>query len=101
MEIEITYIILHAVPIFFWARGIIRNNRNDMIAGVILLYIVSLVIFAMMRHIPALASPFICFGAVTYIAGAFAKNNSELKSKNRNAIGIFFIALGLCASIIM
>ncbi len=98
----IAFMILIALPIFFWSRGIIRNHTKDMLAGILFLIIVSSVLMWIIKvSIPTIGFLFFSFGVATLIAGALAKKDSVLKRQNCNAIGIFFIILGFCTSLIM
>jgi hypothetical protein len=88
---------------YFWIRGIVRGNKGDLIAGVILLFVISfgaIVIdhFGVRSVVGALL---FLFGVATLVSGSFAKPDCPIKRKDRIIMATMFIVVGIFASLII
>jgi hypothetical protein len=97
MAITVVSNLAFLMPLFFWARGIVRGNKGDMAAGLILLFLISFGALVVSGDFP-IAGSFLLFGITTLIAGSFAKPDCALKRRDRIAIAILFITLGILGS---
>lgn len=88
---------------FFWARGIVRGRKDDLIAGFAILAVLcglllvlnqSSAVFGTIGGLNAV------FGLVTLVASNFAKPGCPLNPNERGALGVGFMVVGLALSMI-
>jgi hypothetical protein len=93
-----------AMPFFFWVRGIVRGSKGDLAAGVVLLVVISLGAMMVVGHsgvFSGIGGLLLLFGLATLIAGSFAKPDCPIKRKDRIAVAMLFIILGILGSMII
>ncbi len=87
-----------ALLFFFWVRGIVRGNKGDLAAGIVILILISFGARAVASHsgvISQIGGLLFLFGIATLVAGSFAKPDCPIKRKDRIAIAVLFIILGV------
>jgi hypothetical protein len=99
-----TMILLPVVSLFFWVRGIVRANKGDLMAGLgILLGTCS----AILLIVPSSAAftdvgcILIVYGAGTYVASCFARDNRLFKRRELVVSAVLFVVVGFCGLIII
>lgn len=91
-------LLLVALPYFFWGRGIIRGNINDLVMGVTILLIILGGLVALGGFQIGGILLFI-FGGITLALDYFAKPNCPINRTSRISIAIIIcIVLGVLFS---
>ena len=91
-------IVLAVLSLFFWARGIVRGDRDDLLVGVVLLVVVSCATTIAAGHsgvFSQIGGLYFLFGIATYVAGFFARPDGPVKPRDRSALGCLFIVVGM------
>ena len=97
-------ILIPAVGLFFWVRGLVRASMGDLVAGLAILLLVSAGILIVLRdsqgfHIAGCI--LIVFGVATLGARPFAKDQPPVKRRDLIPAGILFIVVGVLGVIVV
>ena len=106
MEIAsaIAAVALPLAAFFYWARGLIKSRRDDIILGFSILVFVCLASFVLSGSSGVLSGIGILiflFGVETLIVSAFAKQDCPIKKKDRITLGVAALFAGLFFSMIL
>ena len=77
-------ILLPVVSLFFWLRGILRANKGDLVAGLVILLAICSAILLIAPSSAAFNNVgciLIVYGAGTYVTSHFAKDNRLFKRR--------------------
>ena len=97
-------LVVSALPFVFWIRGILKGSKNDILAGFIILMAVLLIHLFSSRSsgvFTTIGGILFLFGVATLIAGNFSSPECPIKPKDLSAIGLLFVFLGFCASLML
>jgi hypothetical protein len=106
MEIVLIVVSL-ALPMagfFFWARGVIKSKKSDIILGFSILALAcvgAIVVSDTSAVLSGLGMLSIIFGIETLIVSAFAKPDCPISRKERITLGIGALAVGAFFSMIV
>lgn len=91
-----------SLPTFFWVRGIVKSCKSDLIFGFTLLCLAIPVAMSLGYGVGGAIGGFgfamALLGLATFIASFFAKPNCPLQKRDRSAIAIGFVIIGLFLS---
>ena len=99
-----TMILLPLVSLFFWLRGILRANKGDLAAGLAILLAICSAILLIVPSSAAfnnVGSILIVYGAGTYVASCFAKDNRLFKRREVVLSAVLFVVVGFCGLIVI
>ena len=102
-----TYVMLTLVlgiAIYFWGRGIRNVRSSDLIAGLAIFVILCIILFVMSADsgvFSLIGELALVFGIATLLLSALARPGSRFPKSTVIAIGVLFIVVGLCASVII
>ncbi len=106
MEI-VSVIAALALPLaafFFWARGLIKSRRDDIVLGfsiLALICVVSFVLSGSSAVFSAIGILIFLFGVETLIVNAFAKQDYPIKKKEHISLNVTTLVTGLFFSMIV
>ena len=89
---------------FFWARGLIKSRRDDIVLGfsiLVLICVVSFVLSGSSAVFSGIGILIILFGVETLIVSAFAKQDCPINKKERISLGVAALVAGLFFSMIV
>jgi hypothetical protein len=100
MYIPIPYVLIAilVVAVVLWARGLIKSNQADMIAGwcvLVFMCMVGIIVAQSSAIFPFLGVTLIVFSIATLAAGAFARATCPIRTGSRVALSIGLILLGM------
>lgn len=100
----ILMILVPALSLFFWVRGLVRASMGDLVAGVAILFFISTSVLIVMRHSGAfniVGCVLIVFGIGTLAARPFAKDKPPVKRRDLIPAGILFVIFGILGLIVV
>lgn len=90
--------------LFFWGRGLLRSQKDDMILGFSILSFICLVSIAFSDTSAVFSGIGILiffFGLETLIVSPFVKQDCLINRKDRISLGVVSLVVGLLASMII
>ncbi len=97
-------ILLPAISLFFWIRGLVRTNLGDIAAGLGILLVTCSAVLFILRSSAAfngVGAVLILYGAGTYVASRFTSDNRWFKRKDLVLSAILFVVVGFCGLIVV
>ncbi len=102
--LTILSVVVLGFPFFFWARGLIKSRRDDIILGFSLLIFLcgaGLVLSGSSAVFSSIGVVVMFFGVETLIVSAFAKQDCPISRKDRISLGVGALVAGLFLSMIL
>jgi thiol:disulfide interchange protein len=106
MELDVNRLIAapFLISLFFWGRGLLKGNRDDILLGLVLLVLSSFLAIVVVGHsgvISFIGGFLFLFGIVSLLMRKGAVENRLMSTSGALQIGIVFVILGILASLII
>jgi len=96
-------LIIEAIAVFFWLRGLYRKCKADVVVGWVLLMIaMGLCLKASWGSLSSLSLPLVIFGAANLTASFVDRQKTSIISADHlRLLGIVCLILAFCSSIML